>query len=359
MSKEKTFAEQVDESLNNDFPFYSSLKVCDTPQILLDVGCEQLPMLYTQRHLRDALKPIDEKNHHHGITLEQIKKMPMLISEPAMVFDSINRKDSIVLVTTEFDAKENPIIVSVKANGNGKYEVEELSSNFITSIYGRNNFSEYFRKIIDTNNLLFCDKEKSQAMFERWGEQYSELTNTLDFNTIIHKSNNIVNSFSEKKSDKSEDFCLFSVEIYGDRFYYCDKNCTNIDDLIKRYAECKGYYRDFAKNCEMIECGRYAELEQRDNLPKAIFSAEINVDSDTLVISMPEDRFEKYENIKLNFIHMNLSDALRYINDYGTIPKTDKEKIMMKCQSAEKWSETMNQRIEKELSPMGTEKGER
>ena len=29
-------------------------------------------------------------------------------------------------------------------------------------------------------------------MFERWGEQYSELTNTLDFNIIIHQSRNIV-----------------------------------------------------------------------------------------------------------------------------------------------------------------------
>lgn len=31
-------------------------------------------------------------------------------------------------------------------------------------------------------------------MFERWGLQLSELTNTLDFNIIIHQSRNFVNT---------------------------------------------------------------------------------------------------------------------------------------------------------------------
>ena len=48
-------------------------------------------------------------------------------------------------------------------------------------------------KALESDRLLFVDKNKSQEMFERWGEQYSELTNTLDYNTIIHQSRNIVN----------------------------------------------------------------------------------------------------------------------------------------------------------------------
>ena len=111
---DKSFAEQVDESLNGTLPFYTSLKVCDTPKILLDVGCEQLPMLYTQKHLRNAIKPIDEKNHQHGLSVEQIKKLPELLSSPAMVLDSPNRKDSLIVVTTELDTEDNPIIASIK-----------------------------------------------------------------------------------------------------------------------------------------------------------------------------------------------------------------------------------------------------
>ncbi|WP_418620748.1 hypothetical protein [Ruminococcus sp.] len=53
--------------------------------------------------------------------------------------------------------------MSIKPNGKGRYEVENVSSNFITSVYGRNNFSEYFRRIVQSDNLLFCDKQKKPS----------------------------------------------------------------------------------------------------------------------------------------------------------------------------------------------------
>lgn len=199
---EKSFSEQVDEALNGTLPFYTNLKVCDTPQILLDVGCEQLPMLYTQKHLKNALKPMDSKNHQHGLTAEQIKMLPTLLSEPAMIFDSPNRNDSIIVVTTEKDPNNDPVIASIRPNGEGRYEIEDISSNFITSVYGRNNFPQFLKKVAESDNILFCDKQKSQELFERWGEQYSELTNSLDFDIIIHKSRNIVNTQNEKSSQK-------------------------------------------------------------------------------------------------------------------------------------------------------------
>lgn len=235
---EKSFAEQVDEALGGVLPFYTSLKVCDTPQILLDVGCEQLPMLYTQKHLKNAILPPDEKNHRHGLEIEQIKRLPELLSHPVMIIDSPNRKDSIIVVTSEVDKSDNPIIASIKPNGEGRYEVENVSSNFITSVYGRNNFSEYFRRIVQSDNLLFCDKQKSQAMFERWGEQYSELTNNLDFNIIIHQSRNIVKGMQQGNNAEQLSFFENStledteVEIpfavgdeidYGERHYTISK----------------------------------------------------------------------------------------------------------------------------------------
>lgn len=238
ISSEKSFAEQVDEALGGVLPFYTSLKVCDTPQLLLDVGCEQLPMLYTQKHLKNAILPPDEKNHRHGLEIEQIKRLPELLSHPVMIIDSPNRKDSIIVVTSEVDKSDNPIIVSIKPNGKGRYEVENVSSNFITSVYGRNNFSEYFRKIVQSDNLLFCDKQKSQAMFERWGEQYSELTNNLDFNIIIHQSRNIVKGMQQENNAEQLSFFENStledteVEIpfavgdeidYGERHYTISK----------------------------------------------------------------------------------------------------------------------------------------
>lgn len=192
--REKSFVQQVDESLRGDMPFYSSLKVCDTPELLLQVGCEQLPMLYTQKHLRNAVKPVDEQKHQHGLSVDQIKALPQLLESPVMVLDSVSRKDSIVVVTSEFDKEDNPVVVSVKPNGKGRYEIEEINANFITSVYSKNKFVKFFERNIEADSVLYISKEKSQTLFERWGLQLPELANNLDFDRIIHLSNNIVNS---------------------------------------------------------------------------------------------------------------------------------------------------------------------
>ena len=200
--KEKTFAQQVDEALKGKTDRYSDLKVCDTPQILLDVGCKQLPMLYSQKHLREALKPKNNHTHAHGLTIEQIKKIPTLISEPVMIFDSLTKSDSIVIVTSEIDNNNNPIITSVRPNGKGRYELENIDSNFVTSIYGRENFEKHINRVIITNNLLYCNKEKSQELFSVLGLQSSKGLNNLDSNIIIHKSQNIVNENQAEVKEK-------------------------------------------------------------------------------------------------------------------------------------------------------------
>ena len=201
-----SFAEQVDRVLAGTFDFYSAMKVCDTPQILIDCGCEQLPMLYTQRHLRDAVSPkVQNNNHKHGLSVEQIKKLPQLLESPLIVYDSLSKNDSIVVVTSERDADNLPLVVSIKPNGTGRYELETISANFITSVHGRNNIENQLIEAVKQNKLVYVNKEKSQTTFERWGLQLSELTNVFDFNNIIHQSYNIVNTRINKKFDEHYD----------------------------------------------------------------------------------------------------------------------------------------------------------
>ena len=201
LKNEKSFAEQVDEVLNGTADRYSDLKVCDTPQILLDVGCEQLPMLYTKMHLRKALQPKDLKEHTHGLTEEQIKMLPSLLENPVMIYDSLSRKDSLVVVTSELDADKDPIIISVHPNGNGKYNLERVDSNFITSVYGRENFVKHLELEIKANNILYVNKEKSQELFSVLRLQFPQGFNNLSSDIIIHQSKNIVNTQKQKNND--------------------------------------------------------------------------------------------------------------------------------------------------------------
>ncbi|MCC8042587.1 MAG: hypothetical protein LIO69_03620, partial [Oscillospiraceae bacterium] len=200
----KTFAEQIDAVLSGNGSRYNDLKVCDTPQILLDVGCKQLPMLYTQRHLELAIMPKNSKMHHHGLTIEQMKSIPEKLIEPVMIFDSISRKDSIIAVLNDVDSDNDPIVVTIQPNGKGTYELHTQDSNFVTSIYGRENFERFIQNTINADSVLFYDKQKSQELFSVLGLQFPKGLNNLDSNTIIHKSNNIVNTFSKKIKKKSK-----------------------------------------------------------------------------------------------------------------------------------------------------------
>lgn len=197
-----SFEREVDDVLIGTFPSYRVLKVCDTPQILMDAGCEQLPVLYTQKHLKNAIKPIDEKEHRHGLSIEQIKMLPELLAEPVMIYDSLKADSkSIVVVTDETDIKGSPVVVSIKPNGMGFYEIKSMKSNFITSVYGRNKFFNQFERVLREDRLIFFDKKKSQDIFVNRAEQYCELTANLDFNTIIHQSRNIVNGKNQISQD--------------------------------------------------------------------------------------------------------------------------------------------------------------
>lgn len=215
VKSEKTFAEQINDVLNGVFPKYSNLKVCDTPQILVDIGCDRLPMLHTQRHLKDALHEKSPNNAHwHGLTLEQICNIPHLLESPAIIMDSLSPNKSadksIVICLNNVDNDNAPIIVSVKPNGQGIYEMENVSSNFITSIYGKENgFANYVERAAKSNNILFWDKEKSQALFSCQRLQLPEAINNLDSNIIIHQSRNIVKS---KKQENSADISSNDVK---------------------------------------------------------------------------------------------------------------------------------------------------
>ncbi len=66
------FGHEVDLAACGAYSSYDALKVCDTPEIFLKTGFEQRPMLYTQKHLFQALTPKSDYNpHRHGFSIEQ------------------------------------------------------------------------------------------------------------------------------------------------------------------------------------------------------------------------------------------------------------------------------------------------
>ena len=160
----------------------------------MDTG---LPMLMTQKHIR-SINSSGKGMHNHDLAVDMIKRLPEYVENPVMIFDSLTRDDSVCIIANASDKISRPILISIKPNGRGTYNDIEIDSNFITSMYGRNGFKNFFDNIIKSGNLLYINKEKSQQLFGKIGLQLPQLPNNVDCDIIIHKSRNIVKSFEKK-----------------------------------------------------------------------------------------------------------------------------------------------------------------
>ena len=96
-----------------DFPRTSAVKVCDTPRLYIEAGFDQLPMLYTQKHLLRAIRPKSEDDpHRHGLSVAQLKRLPELLAHPVMLCDSPAREDTLLALLRAVDCDNLPIIAA-------------------------------------------------------------------------------------------------------------------------------------------------------------------------------------------------------------------------------------------------------
>ena len=201
------FKHQVEDALGRKMKSGLSVYVGRTPNLLAKCGLSpDLPMLMNQSHMRDANHEKDANNpHYHGIDKDIIKQLPELLKNPVMIYDSIssdNWENSVCVVTNKFDSDGNPIIVSIRANSDGSNRYLDVSfqpvsvdkSNFVTSVYGKDNFLVHMESILDNDAILYANKQKTLKLFSDSGLQLPTRLNSLGFDTIIHQSHNIVNN---------------------------------------------------------------------------------------------------------------------------------------------------------------------
>lgn len=213
-SVENSFDEQVDNALKGKLNKRNALFVSETSDVLLSVGMKQLPMLYTQSHLNNAIKPKNKNNTYaHGLTVEQIKYMPQVIKHPAIIMDSLSSNKDVVLISDKLDNDGAPIILVVHPNGKGVYELITQPSNFIKSYYGKdNNFKGYIQRAISDDKILYIDKNKSQSLYQQIGLQLPNGFNKLGFDKIIHQSNNIVNKQFMQEDSKNASGIKYAID---------------------------------------------------------------------------------------------------------------------------------------------------
>ena len=159
------FGRQVDACLEGKTQMREALQVCMTPDIMQRTGFHALPMHMTQKHLRDCMREKDDSQpHYHGLTIDEIKRLPEELEKPAVIAQSLSREDSVIAILGYREKDGLPVIVSVVPNGKATYHLERVDSNFITSVYGKEQIQEYVRRFIENERMLYINKEKSQEL---------------------------------------------------------------------------------------------------------------------------------------------------------------------------------------------------
>ena len=194
------FGHEVDEATCGAYGRYQHLKICETPQVLLDAGFDQKPMLYTQHHLEEAIQPKNEENYHcHGLRIEQVKYFPELFETPVLLCDSPSRNDTLLVVLCSVDSDNLPLIAAIKPDGRGNYELQSIETNMVLSVYGKNDFELYFQERIPPERVVYYDKEKSRELERFAGIQFPGNYSALDSNIIIRYPRCLVKDGYETK----------------------------------------------------------------------------------------------------------------------------------------------------------------
>ena len=177
--------DRVLHPLGRASPRREAVLVCTTPGILREVGLKDLPMHITQKHILDCLheKTINN-NHYHGLSVQELKRLPEALESPIILAESLTKENSLVAVLNYREQDGNPVIVAVRPNGNAIYELRRVDSNFITSTYGKDNFSEFYQRILDQGKLLYVNRENGEKLGYYLENQKSQIP---EYDKILKK----------------------------------------------------------------------------------------------------------------------------------------------------------------------------
>ncbi len=200
---ERSFSSQIDDVLAGRHDPNYDLYVGKTPQVLLDIGFENKPLLMRNSKVKEIL------SKHSEMSAELIKKIPQAIADPVMIVKSKTNPAESVVAITDIQTSKGEMIIPVWINQDGTYlDVElgdsiRLNTNFVASAYGRSTKSlvEY---AIENDEVLYYSKDKKRVstLLATHGLQLPARLSTTNFTNIISETSENVNRESEKSFSK-------------------------------------------------------------------------------------------------------------------------------------------------------------
>lgn len=188
----ENFSNEIDQVLNGTYKSNNQVKARDyTPQILVENGVSDLPMLITSKHIKSTIYSFDEAQrlglptdnvNYHALGKDRLLNVIDSLDNPLEIYKT--SKDNYLVITEILDDSGRNIVVPIKIDGKGTYNDVYIDENQIKSAYGRNNLERY----IKNNNFEKIYTKKGSTLNER--VQYPNIGNSTG-NNITQSNDNV------------------------------------------------------------------------------------------------------------------------------------------------------------------------
>jgi hypothetical protein len=159
------FGKETDQCLAGELNPRNAVWVCNTPPVFGAAGCRSLPMLLTQSHAKNSVRHRTQTNsHYHGLTMEEIRRLPEALETPAVIMGSATRKDALLAVLGYRDRYGQPVVAAVVPEGKGVYGLQKRRSNFILSVYGKEDVGRLIQHMHEENKIYYMNEERSREL---------------------------------------------------------------------------------------------------------------------------------------------------------------------------------------------------
>ena len=199
MTNKNRLLEDIEKALNKELNPRESILICEhTPKILIQLGLNDYPILFSQSHVRNCLHPKGNNPHWHGLDKGFLSDIESHLENPCVVYDSLGRDDSVVLVLNAVDSEGLPIIASLDFDGIGQYHFKKINSNYLTSVYGHENIEGTLTKAMDLNFILYVNEKNTTELGNLSKLPLLRGLPQLGYKGIIHKSENFINYYKSR-----------------------------------------------------------------------------------------------------------------------------------------------------------------
>lgn len=205
--------EQIRETLNNTIdsiykgimPKGNQVLFTDVPQILNEIGVKDLPTLASPNTIRNSILtkeeaialnyPTGKNENYHGLGKAGFNEVLNDLNEPVAIIKENPNK--IIVLTEQFDYKNNQIIVPIEINTQTNYNTIRLDANVILSAHGRKSIGNYLNNLLEKNSkVVYKDTKKIQNLIDSRKVQYPESIGFVSDNNIPKINENVKSGIS-------------------------------------------------------------------------------------------------------------------------------------------------------------------